>query len=259
MNKLKNLILWLMIAGYMILALGFVRRENDALKCTGISIHIHDSIRQQFIIKEDILEMITEAGDSIAGGLIGRLELSHMEDLMRAHPAVKKAEIYTTVDGELRAEIWQRKPLVRIIDRSNRNYYIDEEGWFMPVSLRHSERVLVINGNISPALFKAGGMHHLDDEPDKELLEGLFDIARYMYEDEFWRSQIVQVYINEQKELELVPRLGAHIIHFGTTDDYMEKLFKLETVYREGFNFLGWNQYETINLKYKNQVVCTKK
>ena len=57
----------------------------------------------------------------------------------------------------------------------------------------------------------------------------------------------------------MIPRLGAHIIYFGTAEDYMHKLFKLETVYTEGFRVLGWNQYDKINLTYKNQVVCTKK
>jgi len=259
MNKLKNLILWLMIVGYMVLALGFVSRGNDAVRCTGVKILIRDSLKLQFILKEDVMRILNEAGDSLVGKDMSKLELSQLEELLLLHPAVKSAEIFTTIDGEVRVEIRQRRPVVRIIDRNSRNYYIDDEGYFMPVTRNHSEHVLVINGNINPGVFNAGAMHLLDNEPDRELVNGLFNIARYIHQDEFWHSQIVQVYVNSRKELELIPRMGAHIIYFGNSEDYIHKLFKLETVYQEGFRFLGWNQYEKIDLTYKNQVVCTKK
>jgi cell division protein FtsQ len=258
MHRLKNLLLWLMIGGYLVLSLGFVRKENDALKCSGIEVLIRDSLDLQFIRKEDVMKII-EAGDSIAGKQMSQVELSRLEEQLRLHPAVKTAELYTTIDGILRVEIRQRTPVVRIIDRSNRNYYIDGEGFFMPATPMHSEYVLVANGNIPAGIYEARALSLLDDGPGSDLVKGMFELARYIYEDEVWHSQIVQVYVNEQNELELIPRLGAHVIYFGPPVDYRHKLFKLETVYKNGFRYMGWNQYEIINLKYKNQVVCTKK
>jgi cell division protein FtsQ len=47
---------------------------------------------------------------------------------------------------------------------------------------------------------------------------------------------------------------------FGEAKDFEEKFEKLKTFYTEGLNKTdGWNKYSTINIKYKNQVVCTKK
>ena len=44
------------------------------------------------------------------------------------------------------------------------------------------------------------------------------------------------------------------------TEAYEEKFEKLKMFYTEGLNKTdGWNKYSTINIKYKNQVVCTKK
>jgi len=56
-----------------------------------------------------------------------------------------------------------------------------------------------------------------------------------------------------------VPRVGAHMIMLGSLENYRGKLHKLMVLYREGFSRVGWNQYEWINLKYKDQVICTKK
>jgi cell division protein FtsQ len=67
------------------------------------------------------------------------------------------------------------------------------------------------------------------------------------------------MYIHKDHEIELIPRVGAHIIHFGDISDYKYKFFKLKAIYEKGFNALGWNKYEHINLKFSNQVICTKR
>ena len=44
----------------------------------------------------------------------------------------------------------------------------------------------------------------------------------------------------------------------GDAEDLDKKLYKLRLFYAEGLNKTGWNEYKVINLKYANQVVCTK-
>ena len=77
-----------------------------------------------------------------------------------------------------------------------------------------------------------------------------------MDSNEFWKAQIEQIYVGE--EIELVPLAGSHIIVLGNFQDIDEKMNKLLVFYTHGLNKVGWNIYETINLKYKNQIVCTK-
>jgi cell division protein FtsQ len=81
----------------------------------------------------------------------------------------------------------------------------------------------------------------------------------YIRSDKFWEAQIVQIYVNGKGEFELIPRVGAHIIEFGKAEDIEEKFEKLWILYNEGFYNTGWNQYDKISLKYKNQAVCTKR
>jgi cell division protein FtsQ len=59
--------------------------------------------------------------------------------------------------------------------------------------------------------------------------------------------------------MELIPRLGQHRILLGDTTDLRDKLDRMRTFYLQGLNNTGWDKYELINLKYKNQVVCTKR
>jgi cell division protein FtsQ len=84
--------------------------------------------------------------------------------------------------------------------------------------------------------------------------------------DDFWTSQIVQINVLgsdvgawQEPQLELVPRVGSHIILLGTLDgDETAKLRKLRLFYSEGMPHAGWDSVSYINIKYKDQIVCTK-
>jgi len=53
--------------------------------------------------------------------------------------------------------------------------------------------------------------------------------------------------------------VGAHQILLVGMDNWKEKMKNLELLYRQGLSRYGWNTYEKINLKYSNQVICTKR
>ena len=92
------------------------------------------------------------------------------------------------------------------------------------------------------------------------MLDELYAMANYINADKFWKSQIQQIYINDEKDMELVPLVGNHKIIFGDTANMDVKFKKLMTFYTQGLSYTGWwNKYSSINLKYKNQIVCTKK
>ena len=92
----------------------------------------------------------------------------------------------------------------------------------------------------------------------EQKLKNIFALAKFISDDKLWNSQIEQVYINRAGEFELVPRVGPHLILLGDIDDYAGKFEKLEIFYKEGLNNVGWNHYSKINLKFKDQIVCTK-
>lgn len=90
----------------------------------------------------------------------------------------------------------------------------------------------------------------------------LINFVRSVEDDGFWSAEIVQTVASATSygtmELTLVPRSGDFRIVFGETDDADAKLDKLMKFYRDGLENIGWDRYGTINLKYKNQVVCTE-
>ena len=90
------------------------------------------------------------------------------------------------------------------------------------------------------------------------LLTKLYKLAMFISRDKDLKNQIDQVYINDQQEFELIPRYGAQIILLGGIEDLGEKFSKLRLFYTRGLDKIGWNKYNIINIKFKNQVVCSK-
>jgi cell division protein FtsQ len=259
MKKLRNLILGILLMGYLATILGFVSKERSSVTCDKIDIRIKDSLDRQFVTKREVLRIINRVNDTIKGRKFENIRSPEIENQLLKHPAIKSAELYQTIKGDLRVEVQQREPVVRIIDKGDRNYYIDDEGFFMPAGLNYTEHVIVVNGNINADMFREGSLQKIDSQPDARLLKGVYELVGYINTHEFWHAQIVQIYINSKKELELIPLIGSHVVLFGSPENYEDKLFRLETVYKKGLNSQGWNKYELINLKYNNQVVCTKK
>jgi cell division protein FtsQ len=90
------------------------------------------------------------------------------------------------------------------------------------------------------------------------MLSAIFLLARLIQADKFLEAQTEQIFINEHHEIELVPKIGNQLILLGNSNRMEEKLRKLKAFYTEGIRYNGWETYQSINLKYKNQIVCTK-
>jgi cell division protein FtsQ len=154
---------------------------------------------------------------------------------------------------------------MRIINERGDSYYMDDEGKLMPLSDKYTAKVLVANGKITESYGKYYKRSMEDIAKDsavkaRTMLDELFAMATYIEKDEFWKSQVQQIFINENKEMELVPMVGNQKIIFGDTTAMDEKFKKLMIFYSQGLNTTGWwNKYASINLKFRNQIVCTKK
>jgi cell division protein FtsQ len=263
MRILRILITWIGILAYLIFVLSFVSDRLSTTVCEKISVSIKDSLDNSFISRADVMDILLHNDEKILGYALSKINTSKLEELLIGESFIKEAELYKTVNGVLNVEINQRKPLLRIINRTGKSYYLDYEGVILPKSEKFTSRVLVGNGYISEPFIPESTRSIFDYEipggDRNPVIYDLFSIARFISESELWRAQIAQVYVNGKYEYELIPRVGAHIIHLGDAQNLEEKFSKLEALYLLGLNNSGWNNYEIINLKYKNQVVCTKR
>ncbi len=205
------------------------------------------------ITKEDIQERLQKSFVMGLTGLpIGALDVKKMEAILESDPFVRDAEVHINAQQKIHIMVRQREPILRVIDKNGLQYYMDNSGNKMPLSKHFTAKVIVANGNIPP---------HVPEflERPKHALRDVFELTRRILEDDFLRPMIAQIHRDEQGNFTLVPIVGNQKIIFGPYEVVEDKFFRLEQFYLQAVPYMGWNRYKTINLTFKNQVVCEKR
>lgn len=262
-RNILNALKWLILITYMVVGLSFVTKRNHQLVCKGIVVKVVDSSLNRFITSRDIKKMIDQKGKTPIGKPLWAINTYELEKTISDLMAVRDVQAYKTADGILSIKVKQRLPMVRIFNKNNQSYYIDDKGLILPLSGRFSAHVLVVNGNISEPFPIVANQSVMEQDTSlykhPSLISKIYDFARFVIDDDFWNAQITQVYVNSPNDIELIPRVGSQIIKLGSIDDYEKKLEKLKMFYEKALPAEGWNKYKMINLKYSNQIICTKR
>jgi cell division protein FtsQ len=261
-KRLGFLFGWVISISTLLVTLGFVAKEKSNIKCKKVVILISDEEGNEFITKNDVLDLLNSNGKHPVGKTISDINIGLLEKLVNSNPFVANAEVFSTIDGEVNIDIRQRIPFVRIVNSNDEHFYIDDHGEFMPVSQNYTAPVIVANGLIFDGYAERKipqlNIENKDSVELKPVIEQIYELAQFITYHPFWNAQIEQIYVNEQAEIELIPRIGNHRIILGDASELDEKFKKLMIFYKQGLNKTGWNNYSVINLKYNNQVVCTK-
>lgn len=246
-KRIIHSIIWVVLAGWFTIIMGFVTKSQETLLCGEIDIEISDSVKIRFVTEERVREQLDNSGLHIQGYPLETIQTRDLEFLLEEDPYVKNAEVFTDVRGNLCIKIVQRSPLLRVIPDGEKGFYIDMDGNMLPLSSEFTPMTLLLTG------------HTRGLDSDTTAFDQLVKFAKYIDSHPLWSTQIVQIFRDRKGKYEIIPRVGAHQIILGSLDDYLTKLEKLELLYEQGFEKYGWNTYDRINLTYSNQIICTKR
>lgn len=245
--------------------MGFVSKSESRVVAKNLNILIHNNDENLFLNENDVKHFFNERGDSILNMEYRKINIPELEKALNTHPAIENAEVSGDLNGEIKVEITQRTPVLRIINKNGESYYIDAQTKLMPLNDNYSARVLVATGEIFEP-FDRRYQFSIDDIKKSKLftevslLDDILDVSTFINQDSTLTELIQQINVNKDRELELYPAIGNHKIVFGSAQNIAEKFNKLKLFYTEGLSKSdSWTKYSTINLKYKNLVVCTKK
>ncbi|MBN1767313.1 MAG: hypothetical protein JXR50_04020 [Prolixibacteraceae bacterium] len=228
------------------ISLGFVSTEKGKIVCVHID-YVYDE-PYRFVDDKTIGRRIESRFNALTGALIDTIDTEMVEIEIEKLAWIRNAEVFkgygrsdtARFAGGLKIYIAQEEPVLRIVNGAD-GYYVNRSGKKLPFSSSNTANVLVATGSVT------------DEVISNELLVMVDKLSN----DVFLSSLFQQIDVQTNGELILVPRVGNHIIEFGTVDNMDTKFRNLEAVYKKGFNGESWNKYKSINLKYKNQVVCT--
>jgi len=241
---------WVFSLGGIIALMGFIQVKKSDAKCTDIKVIIPGI--ESFIDRHEIDKIVRMNLGSLVGQKLNEIDIHKLENILKANPYIQTAKVYADMDGVVSIRVNQREPILRIINVAGLDFYVDKEGVKMPVSASFTPHVVVANG------FILEGFSGKVDTLKTEIGKGLYAAALFIKKDTLWNEQIEQLYVNEQREIEMVPRVGDHKIVLGNADSLDTKFRNLLVFYKKALPKVGWDAYKTISIKYTNQIVCEK-
>jgi len=250
-RKILFVMLWVCIGGGMlsllIAAIGKKNRED----CTDYTIAIKGSAEKFFINADDIRKILRSgAGSELKGKKISEIDLKRLEQLLRNNIWIRKAEMWFDNKNVLHVEVYEREPIARIFTNAGNSFYIDSTERKIPLSDRMSARVPVFTGFPDKKVYSA---------KDSLLFTDVKNLATYIKNDPFWMSQVAQVNITTERNFELSPVVGNHLVKLGNGKDIEKKFNRLMIFYKQVLAQKGFDSYSTIDVQYTGQVIGTKR
>lgn len=244
---------------YLIIIPVYLARSINSKLCGGIEIDIKDSSDYHFVTKNQLLNLVYGNSGRILGKSVKDISVTDIENRINVLKELKEAEVYTTIDGTMHVYVDQRNPVMRVMPDNGGDFFIDEEGVVVRRRNLYTPRLHVVIGNVNISSAMLEGVSVLDTSIKNTILKDIYQIVDYINDDNFWSAQIDQISVDNNDEIDLIPRVGNQVIHLGTVENFEGKLRNLETFYDKVLPEVGWNKYSLINLEFKDQIVCKKR
>jgi cell division protein FtsQ len=236
--------------------MAYVYVEHQKKPLQQVEIHVARSSEKGFLDKEEIYKCIEKHLSDTTR--LKDLDLSFIEDSLTQTPWVDEIDAFIDIEGNLIINIKESEPVLRIFSQSGSTFFLDKNGKILPVSRKYTPRLLVANGYIKASPIK--GFRNINDTIYKNSnLKALLAVSKTIENYPFLKSLISEIYVNSNNEIDLTPMVGNQLIHLGDTTNLNHKLENLIFFYKKSLVYEGWDKYTTLDLKYRNQIVCTKK
>lgn len=231
------------VAGYLLMAMmSFNKPMTHHDVCTQVKIDIGENVAQGFLNVDEIKQMLQRQQLYPLAQKMDAIDVRAIEESLCRSPYITEAQCYKTHDGHVCISLSQRMPVIRVKADNGDDYFVDSQGGIMEHA-KYRGDLIIATGPITRQFAK----------------QTLTRIGNHIVSNRFWKHQIVQINVLADGSVEIVPRVGDHVVYLGLPVHVDKKLERLKLFYRYGLSKAGWNKYSYINLEFDNQIICKKR
>ncbi|WP_045467609.1 cell division protein FtsQ/DivIB [Sporocytophaga myxococcoides] len=248
--RIKRKVYYILGSIVLFALISFVEKKQADREIKAINVHIDYEYDNYFVTEEKVLDLISKNGsDRIIGASYNDIDLKTLELRIKSHKFVEEAQVYKDLKGNLTVEVSQCRPVARVVQSDGPHAYIGSSGNTLSTSDEFTARVLLIDGSGSAKLTKK---EFFESEEGKPYL----DLINFLDQDKFWKAQIAQLTVERNGDISMYTQIGDQLILFGKPEEVESKFKRLKIFYKEILPTKGWNSYNKVNLKFKDQIIC---
>jgi cell division protein FtsQ len=248
-RKVLQVLVTVVMSICCIVAIVSASRIEGAQPLKGLPVvHISNDRRYQFIEQQHIMDLaVYNRNIDIVHLPVAKLDMRGMEKAIMADPWVQNAQVYIDANRIMHMYVTQRVPVARLFGRDGNSCYMDSTLHIMPLSETYTYYTTVVTNVPLTG----------NDSADIAMKKQIAHVVKTIRADSFWAAQVAHVVIDTLGEFELVPVLGEHRIRIGDTNKLRGKLTNLMVFYKNVLNRIGWDKYEVLDARFKDQVVAS--
>ncbi len=242
------MVLSILLGAYLVVGLTIADMQAAQEKSYGVIINRLDS-SNNFVEAKDVNGLIKEVEATTKGVEIYSLHLQDIEDHLNNFPNIEWANVSRLYKGDrayIYIEVMAMQPVARIVD-DGKSYYINKEG--KKLLATYNYRVKDV-----PVL-----VAHIDSAQWVKQMPRFLPLFDYIKTHKTFREFATAYKIEDNGDIILQPIISNHVINLGDASILDNKMQRLKIFYREVVSKKGWEYYDTISVKWKGQVVATKR
>ena len=217
----------------------FTSKRNSKRKLTKAEV-VFVGDNALYLKSETVNKLLIENNPNAKTIRKDRLDLNKLEQVLNAQEMIENADVFVSIDGVLKAVVKQKTPIARVFNDEG-SFYIDSEGDTMPLSANFTARVPLVSGEIN-----------------KKNNKDLFKLFKIIYDDAFLRKNIIGIQIMPNGSLLMLNRNYNYQIDFGSLINAERKFQNYKAFFQKVSLDSSLYKYKKIDLRFTEQVVCTK-
>ena len=231
------------IAVYLVLAITAFNRPDELYDvCSEVKIDIQEGAVKGFLNPDEIKAQLQQAHLYPLGDPMEQVNSRKIEEKLLQNPFVESVQCYKTQSGRVDITLSQRLPVIRVKADNGDDYYVDTYGNIMP-NTQYVSDLVIATGQIS--------------RPYAQKV--LSRVGNFLIRNKLWFCQAEQINVLDDGTIEMIPRVGEHIVYLGQPTGLSRKFSRLEKFYKYGLPKAGWNKYSYISVEFDNQIICKKR
>lgn len=213
-------------------------RQADTSLCTQVDVVVEDSVSRQYVDAMEVEGYLKARGCYALTKAMSEVDCHMIEQALLKHEMIRTASCYKTPFGAVRIRVTQRVPVL-CVKTAEGNYLVDADRRVMPYRSGMKLDVPVFTGAISKCA----------------ATEEYYDFVLWLQDNSYWGERIRDVYVRNPKLVVLSQKDYSAKIVLGKLDGYEDKLARLRSLYKKGFDVLGYPECRELDLRYAGQVV----
>lgn len=210
--------------------------------CKKISVRVEAEAPVDSIVRQGVLQELKDYPGRIQGVPINQVDTRGISRYLNSLNTFEEVNCMVSGSGELCIDVTPMIPVMRVFF-ADQSYYINKDGKHIASNAEFFSDVPVVTGNFN----------HTFQPKD------VLPLIRFIEKDPTMHDLTSMIVARDARNLIIVPKITGHVINFGDTTRLAAKRDAVKLFYRKVMPYKGWEHYDTISVKFRGQIVATRR